>query len=106
MPLKARLAQLALFPGQAMTLTVSGAVRRSRRCGTHRPGGCAAGAAMTDRLALATRVMKARRMSICSVCGVPIIVGAPIARLVSPAGWCHLTCVPAVARVLAAITGR
>jgi hypothetical protein len=53
---------------------------------------------MTDRLALAVRVRKARRGSVCTICRVPIIIGQPIARLVSPPGWCHLTCVPAVRR--------
>jgi hypothetical protein len=56
---------------------------------------------MTDRLALATRVRKARRTSICTICRVPITIGQPIARLISPPGWCHVRCVPAVARVLA-----
>lgn len=55
---------------------------------------------MTDRLALATRARKARRASVCTICGVPIIIGQPIARLVSPPGWCHVRCVPAVARTL------
>ena len=50
-----------------------------------------------DRLALATRVMKARRTSICTVCRAPVLVGQRIARLIRPAGWCHLTCVPVVA---------
>lgn len=53
-----------------------------------------------DRLALATRVRKARRASVCTICRAPIVVGQPIARLVSPAGWCHVRCVPAVARAL------
>jgi hypothetical protein len=57
-----------------------------------------------DRLALATRVMKARRNSVCTVCRVPISIGQPIARLVSPSGWCHLTCVPAVAAALTSIS--
>ena len=53
-----------------------------------------------DRLALAIRVRKARRTSPCSICRVPIIIGQPIARLTSPPGWCHVRCVPAVARLL------
>jgi hypothetical protein len=54
-----------------------------------------------DRLALATRVMKARRTSICTVCHAPVLVGQQIARLIRPAGWCHLTCVPVVAALQA-----
>lgn len=54
-----------------------------------------------DRLALATRVMKARRTSICSICHAPVLVGQQIARLIRPAGWCHLTCVPVVAALQA-----
>jgi hypothetical protein len=57
----------------------------------------------TDRLALATRVRKARRVSQCPICRVPIIIGQPIARLTSPPGWCHLGCVPAVAAALDAL---
>ena len=53
-----------------------------------------------DRLALATRVRKARRASVCTICRVPVTIGQPIARLISPAGWCHVRCVPAVAAVL------
>ena len=52
-----------------------------------------------DRLSLATRTMKARRTSTCTICRVPILVGQPIARLIRPAGWCHLTCVPVVAAI-------
>jgi hypothetical protein len=55
---------------------------------------------VTDRLALATRVRKARRGGYCRVCGVAITIGQPIARLIKPAGWCHIGCVPAVARAL------
>ena len=51
---------------------------------------------MTDRLALATRVMKARRGSVCTVCRAPVLVGQQIARLIRPAGWCHVGCVPVV----------
>jgi hypothetical protein len=50
-----------------------------------------------DRLALATRVMKARRGSVCTVCRSPVLVGQQIARLIRPAGWCHVGCVPVVA---------
>jgi hypothetical protein len=57
-----------------------------------------------DRLALATRVMKARRTSICTVCRAPVLVGQQIARLIRPAGWCHLTCVPIVAALQATTT--
>jgi hypothetical protein len=57
---------------------------------------------MTDRLALATRVRKARRAGSCSVCRLPITIGQPIARLIKPAAWCHLACVPIVARTLQA----
>lgn len=53
-----------------------------------------------DRLALATRVMKARRGSICTACHAPVLVGQQIARLVSPPAWVHVRCVPAVARAL------
>lgn len=49
-----------------------------------------------DRLALATRTMKARRSSTCPACGGPITVGQAIAKLASPPGWCHLACIPAV----------
>lgn len=56
---------------------------------------------MTDRLSLAVRVMTARRYSTCSVCRRRIIRGDRIARLVRPDGWCHIGCVPVVARVSA-----
>jgi hypothetical protein len=59
---------------------------------------------MSDRLALATRVMKARRTSICAICRAPVLVGQPIARLIRPAGWCHLTCVPVVAALQSTAT--
>jgi len=52
-----------------------------------------------DRLALATRTMKARRYSTCGICSRLIIRGDQIARLVRPDGWCHIGCVPAVATV-------
>jgi len=60
---------------------------------------------MTDRLALATHVRKARRGSICTICRVPIIIGQPIARLIKPPGWCHVRCIPAVARVIGPHSG-
>ena len=60
---------------------------------------------MTDRLALATRVRKARRGGSCSVCRLPVTIGQPIARLIKPAGWCHLACVPVVARTLTSRPG-
>jgi hypothetical protein len=53
-----------------------------------------------DRLALATRTRRARRASTCTICRVPITIGQPIARLISPPGWCHVRCVPHVARAL------
>ncbi len=56
---------------------------------------------MTDRLALATRVMKARRSSVCTICRAPVTIGQSIARLTSPSGWCHLACVPIVAALQA-----
>jgi hypothetical protein len=61
---------------------------------------------VSDRLALATRVRKARRASTCAVCRVPIIIGQPIARLIKPAGWCHLACVPVVAAVLDTVSEK
>jgi hypothetical protein len=60
---------------------------------------------MTDRLALATRVRQARRGGWCPSCRGPIIIGQPIARLIKPAGWCHVGCVPIVARTLASRPG-
>jgi len=61
---------------------------------------------ITDRLALATRTMKARRYSTCSVCGRLIIRGDQIARLVSPSAWVHIGCVPAVARAVISYGGK
>ncbi len=55
---------------------------------------------MTDRLALATRTKRARRTSTCPLCRGPILIGMTIARLISPPGWCHVRCVPAVAAAL------
>jgi hypothetical protein len=54
---------------------------------------------MIDRLSLATNVRKARRHGVCSICRVPIIRGQQIARLIRPAGWCHVGCVPVVAAI-------
>jgi len=51
-----------------------------------------------DRLALATRTMKARRSSTCPACRGPILTGQTIARLASPPAWVHVRCVPIVAR--------
>jgi hypothetical protein len=59
-----------------------------------------------DRLALAVRVRKARRGSICTVCHSPVLVGQQIARLIRPAAWVHVRCVPAVARALGAPAER
>jgi hypothetical protein len=53
-----------------------------------------------DRLALAVRVMKARRSGVCTICRAPVTIGQSIARLVSPRAWVHVRCVPAVARAL------
>jgi len=59
---------------------------------------------MNDRLSLAVRTMKARRTSICTICRAPVTIGQSIARLTSPSGWCHLTCVPVVAALQATTT--
>jgi hypothetical protein len=59
-----------------------------------------------DRLALAVRVMKARRTSVCPSCRAPIMTGQQIARLTSPGGWIHLTCVPVVAALQATMRSR
>ena len=59
-----------------------------------------------DRLALATRVMRARRQSLCSSCRAPITVGSQIAKLTSPNGWCHIGCVPAVRAALDTIASN
>jgi hypothetical protein len=48
-----------------------------------------------DRLALATAVRKASRVSTCGVCGRRIMINESIARLTAPNGWCHLMCVAA-----------
>jgi hypothetical protein len=53
---------------------------------------------MTDRLALATRTKRADLHL--PACRGPILVGMAIARLISPPGWCHVRCVPAVAAAL------
>jgi hypothetical protein len=39
-----------------------------------------------------------------AVCHAPVLAGQQIARLIRPAGWCHLTCVPIVAALQAATT--
>lgn len=57
----------------------------------------------TDRLSLATRTMKARRSSVCTICHAPVLVGQTIAKLVSPAAWVHVRCVPVVARVTSGV---
>jgi hypothetical protein len=49
-----------------------------------------------DRLALAVRVMKARRRSSCPVCKLTIVPGQQIARVCDPAAWIHLHCVEIV----------
>lgn len=51
---------------------------------------------MTDRLALATRVMKARRRSTCKTCRRFILPGMQIARLADPPEWIHVGCVEVV----------
>jgi hypothetical protein len=55
---------------------------------------------VTDRLALATRVRRARRSGTCPACRAPIIIGQSIARLIRPNNWVHVNCVPVVARAL------
>lgn len=45
------------------------------------------------------RVMKARKTSVCPACSAPVLVAQQIAQYQD--GWRHLTCVPAVAAVLA-----
>lgn len=59
---------------------------------------------MTDRLSLATRVRKARRSSTCPTCRGVITPGTHIARLVNPAAWVHVVCVPRVAAALGLTT--
>lgn len=59
---------------------------------------------MTDRLALATRVMKARRRGVCPSCRGPVQIGQRIARLTDPPAWIHLACVPAVRRLASTTT--
>lgn len=51
---------------------------------------------MTDRLALATRTMKARRRSTCTSCKTPILPGQTIAKLADPPEWIHVGCVELV----------
>lgn len=57
-----------------------------------------------DRLALATRTMKARKRTICGSCGAGIEVGNQIARLVDPSAWVHVTCVPVVRQLITTTT--
>ena len=57
-----------------------------------------------DRLALASRTMRARRTSTCPACRAPILTGMTIARLTGPPAWVHVRCVPAVAAALQAVT--
>jgi hypothetical protein len=54
---------------------------------------------VTDRLSLATRVMKARRRSTCDSCGYVILPGQQIARVTDPDAWIHVGCVEAVRAV-------
>jgi hypothetical protein len=39
----------------------------------------------------ATRVMKARRESLCLLCWQPIRIGQQIGK--APIGWCHTSCI-------------
>lgn len=57
---------------------------------------------MPDRLALAVRVMKAHRQTICPECRHLIQAGQRITRLANPGGWIHVTCVLAVRDYLTA----
>ncbi|MBO0813674.1 MAG: hypothetical protein J2P30_00755 [Actinobacteria bacterium] len=59
---------------------------------------------MTDRLALAVNVRKARRTTMCPTCQAPIRPGMTMARLSSPGAWIHTGCVPVVAAVLGITT--
>jgi hypothetical protein len=54
---------------------------------------------MPDRLALAVRVIKARRRSTCSTCRAAILPGQSIARVTDPDAWIHLYCVEVVRAV-------
>jgi hypothetical protein len=49
-----------------------------------------------DRLALAVRVRKARRRSVCPSCRSGIEVGNQIAKLADPPAWIHVGCVAVV----------
>lgn len=51
---------------------------------------------MTDRLALATRTMKARWRGTCPACRRLILPGMQIARLADPPQWVHVGCVEVV----------
>lgn len=59
-----------------------------------------------DRLALATRTMKARRTSTCPACLGVIMVGTSIARLTNPAAWVHVRCLEVVRDALARLSDR
>ena len=52
---------------------------------------------MTDRLALATRAIRAQRKSQCPQCNGVIMPGTSIAKLSDPTTWIHTACVPVVA---------
>jgi hypothetical protein len=54
---------------------------------------------VTDRLALAVRVIKARRRSTCGICRGVILPGQSIARVTGPDAWIHLHCVEVVRAV-------
>jgi hypothetical protein len=60
---------------------------------------------MTDRLSLATRVMKARRRSTCPTCKGTIFPGHKIARVCDPDQWIHLHCVEIV-RAIRLLSGE
>ena len=52
-----------------------------------------------DRLALAVRVITARRKSTCSICTLTILPGQQIARVCDPDAWIHEWCVEIVRAV-------
>jgi hypothetical protein len=54
---------------------------------------------VTDRLALATRTMTARRRSTCPTCKSTISPGQSIARVTDPDAWIHERCVEIVRAV-------
>ena len=49
-----------------------------------------------DRLALATRTIKAPPHIGLPSCRAPVLVGQQIARLTAPRAWIHIGCVPVV----------